>query len=238
MFADGDITIEAGPAGDRAAKLVIGTAGSLKSTAGDISLSGVDAMTFGGELLASGGAIEVSSDGSITIASGSQIDAADSIHLTSGSDLTVDSSVGSRTAPLSLVLNAPDGTISVTAAAGRLQSGRLVLIEGETVDFDGALQTKTFTPAADDYEVRLVADTLQLSGSFSVEGSLEIFATTFAEIHDFTGDITGSFSRVLVKSDADLSIGRLTQNNPDRWISQSARISAPRGLIFRRYPEQ
>ncbi|MFN9041310.1 MAG: hypothetical protein ACK5YO_33785, partial [Planctomyces sp.] len=75
--------------------------------------------------------------------------------------------IGSQVAPLELTLSAVSGTLSVNQATGRLNSARNVLLDAQTLHFDGFLQTTAATPDADDYEVRLLADELRLTGSLN-----------------------------------------------------------------------
>ncbi|MFN9295060.1 MAG: hypothetical protein ACK6EB_43850, partial [Planctomyces sp.] len=111
-------------------------------------------------------------------------------------------------------------------------SARSVLIDAQTVHFDGVLQTTAETTDTNDYEVRVLADSLRLTGSFSVQGSIEIQTPTTPEIYNFSAAASGSSARILLRSDADLNIGRLTLNERSQWISQPAKFQASQGIAL------
>ncbi|MFN9293115.1 MAG: hypothetical protein ACK6EB_33980, partial [Planctomyces sp.] len=71
-----------------------------------------------------------------------------------------------------------------------------------------------------------------LTGSLNTVGSLEIRSATTPEIYNVTVDAAGSNSRILLTSEQDLNIGRILQNEQSKWISQTAAMTAPRGIAI------
>jgi hypothetical protein len=232
IFASGNITIQASPSGDTSAAFVVSAPGKLESAAGNVNIDGVDSVAINGSLLAAAGAIALTTDGDVTIGSTGRINASSAVSLTTGSNLQIDGTVGGQLAPEALTLSASSGTISVNSATGRLTSARSALIAGQTVYLDGTLQTAANTADTDDYEVKVLADTLRLKGSFEINGSLEVRSVVTPEIYNFTATASGPSARVLIVSGEDLNIGRLTLNEQSKWIAQTASIKAERGIVL------
>ena len=169
ILAAGNITTQSSSADSIMTSTVVSASGRLESLTGNITVGSAELIAISGTLLAGSGTITVTSTANTTLASTSRIDSSTAISLTAGADLLIDGTVGTQIAPLALSLIAATGKISVAAATGRLHSARSVLIDAQTVHFDGVLQTAAETADADDYEVRVLADTLRLTGSFGVQ---------------------------------------------------------------------
>jgi hypothetical protein len=225
LLAAGNVTIQANPAGNNVTAFNLSATGKLETQSGNIAVGGANSIVSNGTLVATSGTITLNSIADTTIGPASQINSPAAITMIAGTDLLVNGAIGSQNAPLALTLSAVSGTLSVSQATGRLNSARNVLLDAQTLHFDGFLQTTGATPDADDYEVRLIADELRLTGSLNTVGSLEIRSATTPEIYNVTVDAAGSNSRILLTSEQDLNIGRILQNeqsSPSRLRSVSS----------------
>ncbi|MFN5074485.1 MAG: hypothetical protein ACK5MO_02725, partial [Planctomyces sp.] len=225
LLAAGNVTIQANPAGNNVTAFNLSATGKLETQSGNIAVGGANSIVSNGTLVATSGTITLNSIADTTIGPASQINSPAAITMIAGTDLLVNGAIGSLNAPLALTLSAVSGTLSVSQATGRLNSARNVLLDAQTLHFDGFLQTTGATPDANDYEVRMLADELRLTGGLNTVGSLEIRSATTPEIYNVTVDAAGSNSRILLTSDQDLNIGRILQNEQSKWISQTAAIT-------------
>ncbi|MDA1272780.1 MAG: hypothetical protein O2960_01835, partial [Verrucomicrobia bacterium] len=135
------------------------------------------------------------------------------IAITGLNDVNINGVVGPGSVNLDLLrIEATHGNLTVTSAAGRIESDAIIELAGAAITVAGSVKGTGATPATDDFEFQINGSaSVLVTGEIDVAGSARITGPNAIDLYDATVT-TGE--RMLLNSNGNVGLGRIDRSGP------------------------